>query len=62
MIKRVVGIVLLIAAIGFLLFQLVPYGRNHQNPPVIQEPAWDKPETRVLAQHACFDCHSNETL
>jgi mono/diheme cytochrome c family protein len=27
----------------------------------VQEPAWDSPATRALAQKACFDCHSNET-
>ncbi len=41
--------------------QLVPYGRDHGNPPVRQEPAWDSPRTRELAVAACFDCHSNET-
>ena len=45
----------------FLVMQLVPYGRNHTNPPVIREPAWDSPRTRELAVKACFDCHSNET-
>lgn len=51
------------ALIGlFLLIQLVPYGRNHANPPVIAEPQWANPETRALAQQACFDCHSNETV
>jgi hypothetical protein len=45
----------------FGLMQLVPYGRTHSNPPVIQEPAWDSPRTRELAVRACFDCHSNET-
>ncbi len=44
----------------FILIQLVPYGRDHQNPPVVQEPNWDRPETRQLVQQACFDCHSNE--
>jgi hypothetical protein len=29
---------------------------------VVQEPAWDSPETRALAKRACFDCHSNETV
>ena len=42
--------------------QLVPYGRDHANPPVAQEPRWDRPETRALAVRACFDCHSNETV
>ncbi len=41
--------------------QLVPYGRDHNNPPVVQEPRWDRPETRAVAVRACFDCHSNET-
>jgi hypothetical protein len=44
-----------------LLIQLVPYGRAHTNPKVIEEPAWDSPATRELAVRACFDCHSNET-
>lgn len=45
----------------FAVMQLVPYGRAHSNPPVLQEPAWDSPRTRELAARACFDCHSNET-
>lgn len=45
----------------FVLIQLVPYGRNHTNPPVQAEPAWNAPRTRQLAQAACFDCHSNLT-
>jgi mono/diheme cytochrome c family protein len=45
----------------FLAIQLVPYGRDHINPPVTGEPTWDTPETRALAKQACFDCHSNET-
>lgn len=45
-----------------LVMQLIPYGRDHTNPVVNDEPAWDSPETRALAQRACFDCHSNETV
>ena len=60
--KRIVLISLAILIGGFLLIQLVPYGRNHTNPPVVQEPNWDSPETLALAQRACFDCHSNETV
>jgi Haem-binding domain len=41
--------------------QVIPYGRDHTNPPVIQEPAWDRAETRMLTVRACFDCHSNQT-
>ena len=50
-----------IALALFVVFQVVPYGRDHTNPPVTGEPAWDSPETRMLAKQACFDCHSNET-
>lgn len=45
----------------FLLIQLIPFGRDHTNPPVVREPDWDSPQTRTLAKRACFDCHSNET-
>jgi mono/diheme cytochrome c family protein len=45
----------------FVAIQLVPYGRNHTNPPIAGEPTWDAPATRALARQACFDCHSNET-
>lgn len=51
----VLGLVVLL-----LLIQLIPV--SHDNPPVTQEVKWDSPETRALAQRACFDCHSNETV
>lgn len=50
-----------VLVVGLVAIQLVPYGRNHTNPPVQSEPNWDSPETRALAERACFDCHSNET-
>ena len=53
---------LIVIVVGFVLIQLVPYGRNHTNPPVVKEPNWDSSQTRDLAQNACFDCHSNETI
>ena len=56
--KILMTIVVLVA--GFLLIQLIPYGRSHTNPPVVDEPKWDTPQTRDLAKRACFDCHSNE--
>ncbi len=55
--KVILGLIVL-----FVLIQLVPYGRNHTNPPVQAEPQWDSPETRALVKRACFDCHSNETV
>ena len=48
-------------AIPFILLQLIPYGRDHTNPPVTMEPAWDSPRMRSLVEGACFDCHSNLT-
>ena len=45
-----------------LLIQLVPYGRNHSNPPVVQELNWDSAQTQALAERACYDCHSNQTV
>ncbi len=44
-----------------LLIQLVPYGRDHTNPPVVAEPNWDSAETKALYDRACADCHSNDT-
>ena len=52
-----------LAALGlFGLAQLVPYGRDHTNPPVIAEPPWSDPRTRELFFTTCRDCHSNETV
>ena len=47
------GVVVLITVVALFM---------ETNPPVTAEPAWDSPQTRVLAQRACFDCHSNETV
>ncbi|NUQ34957.1 MAG: heme-binding domain-containing protein [Planctomycetaceae bacterium] len=57
MIRLVLGSV----AILFVVIQFIPYGRNHDNPPVVAEPQWDSERTRSLAVRACYDCHSNET-
>lgn len=54
--------ILITGLICFLLLQLVPYGRNHENPPVKSEPKWNSNATRELVKRACFDCHSNETV
>lgn len=59
---KITGIIIGLILVGFLLIQLIPYGRNHTNPPVTQEPAWDTPQTRELVKRACFDCHSNDLL
>jgi mono/diheme cytochrome c family protein len=63
---KIIGKLFLMAAGStialFLLIQLVPYGKDHTNPPVVAEPAWDSSQTRELAKRACFDCHSNEVV
>jgi mono/diheme cytochrome c family protein len=59
--KKIV-IILIVAILLFGAIQLIPYGKNHTNPPVVAEPAWDSQQTRDLAKRACFDCHSNETI
>ena len=52
-IVAIILVVLVVANVGPWLLQT--------NPPVQREPQWDSPQTRALAQRACFDCHSNET-
>ncbi|QOP43418.1 cytochrome C [Sulfurimonas sediminis] len=53
--------ILLIAVGLFIIIQLIPYGRDHTNPPVIAQVKWDSPKTKALFDRACADCHSNET-
>jgi len=60
-IRRIGGILFVTAALVFLLMQVIP-PHSYTNPPVVNEPSWDSPETRALAKRACFDCHSNETV
>ena len=60
-IGAVIGIAILLVVCLGLAIQVIPYGRSHSDPPVVQEPNWDSPQTRALAKRACFDCHSNET-
>jgi len=57
--------VLLRAGLGLfaiaVLLQLVPYGRDHTNPPVTKDAPWPNGRARELATAACYDCHSNQT-
>ncbi|HVG93074.1 MAG TPA: heme-binding domain-containing protein [Planctomycetota bacterium] len=62
MAKRIVWRVFLGGIVLLLLIQAIPYGRDHDNPPVTGEPAWPSPRARGLAQRACFDCHSHEVV
>jgi len=59
--KSVLAVASLVALALLLVIQVVPYGRDHHNPPVVAEPRWNSSTTRELAVRACFDCHSNQT-
>lgn len=61
MLKRAFLVIGVLVVVGLLVAQAIPYGRDHSNPPVLSEPAWDSPTTRAMAVTSCFDCHSNET-
>lgn len=51
-----------LGAVGlFLLIQLVPYGRDHGDPPVTQAAKWPAGPGEQLAEQSCYDCHSNLT-
>jgi hypothetical protein len=54
-----IGLLVIVGA--FLVIQLVPYGRDHANPPVTKAVAFDSPKTEQLVDGACGDCHSNLT-
>jgi len=62
MLKRIALSLIGLLALAFVAIQLVPYGRDHENPPVVAEPDWNSQETRTLFMTACGDCHSNETV
>jgi hypothetical protein len=59
---RTIFVLIIFGIVFLLLIQLIPYGRNHSNPPIVTEPNWDSQLTRELVKNACFDCHSNETI
>jgi hypothetical protein len=59
--KIVLWVLVAVIAVG-LLIQLIPLPGRGNNPPVVQEPKWDSPQTAALVKRACYDCHSNETV
>jgi mono/diheme cytochrome c family protein len=58
-VSKPVRLVVIAAAILFVVLQLVP--KRVSNPAVRAEPPWDSPATRQLAVTACSNCHSNRT-
>ncbi len=59
--KKFLLIAVIVGVVGFVLIQFIPYGHDHTNPPVVNEPNWPDTQTRNLVAGACYDCHSNET-
>ena len=58
---RKLGLALSVPILLFAAVQLVPYGRDHTNPPDGTLASFDAQGTEQLAKRACYDCHSNRT-
>ena len=46
----------------FIVLQLLPFGKNLDNPPVTDALQWTDPQAEEIARRACYDCHSNESV
>lgn len=55
---KVAGLVVVAVVVAL---QLVPYGHDHDNPPVTKEAPWPSARAAAIARASCYDCHSNET-
>jgi hypothetical protein len=42
--------------------QAVPYGRRHENPPVLAEPSWDTPHYTICSASARLSVTEKELL
>jgi hypothetical protein len=60
--KKILVIIGAVLIIGFIGIQFIPYGHDHTNPPVVNEPVWPDQQSQNIAVGACYDCHSNETV
>jgi len=59
--RRFVKVTAIGVAALFVVIQLVPYGRSHNNPPATQAAKWPPGPGEQLAVQSCYDCHSNQT-
>ena len=50
------------AIITLAVIQIIPVWLLQTNPAPISQPNWDSPATKALAERACFDCHTNQTV
>ena len=60
--KKLLALFIVCSLAFLLLIQLVPYGKDHTNPPVVQDAPWTSAQAHRVARRACYDCHSNETV
>ncbi len=58
--KKLIKYAAIAVVLLLILLQFIPIDRT--NPAVTQEIQWNSPEIKALAQRACYDCHSNETV
>ena len=59
---KFVLIILASALAVFIVLQLLPFGKNLDNPPVTDALQWTDPQAEEIARRACYDCHSNESV
>jgi hypothetical protein len=59
---KILGVIVIVLVAAFIGIQFIRPSVINRNPPVVREPTWPSPRVRELAQRACFDCHSNETI
>jgi hypothetical protein len=61
MLKKITLWSIAVLLVLFVVIQFIPLAGAKTNPPVLAEPKWNSEQTKVLAERACYDCHSNET-
>ena len=59
---KIIFIILGSALAVFIVLQLLPFGKNLDNPPVTDALQWTDPQAEEIARRACYDCHSNESV
>ena len=59
--KRYLAMAVLAGIAVLLVIQLVPYGRDHNNPPVRTAARFASPTANEIVANSCNDCHSNLT-
>ena len=60
--SKITRVLLVMMAMLAVIVIIVMFMPNPQaNPPVQRQLNWDSPQTQVLWDRACSDCHSNTT-